>query len=452
MKLFLTMLMSMVGSVVFAYDIAVKNDDNVTLYYNYINDGKELELTYNKDDKYSGVVAIPESVTYMNRTRKVTCVGERAFFWSSKLTSVSIPSTITVLKEYAFMVSGIEKIIIKDISAWCKVKFKSGGDNGNGPFDGGARLYDDENKEITHLVIPNDVDTIEAHVFSNCRSLKKVSIPEGVKTIENHAFSECVNLETITIPTSVTAIGMQTFYHCSALKSLEIPDGIEGIEYGLMTNCENLETIVIGKDVKLISSTAFEGCKNLKKVIIRRLDTWCGIKCYSNPLSIAKHLYIYPNSEIINLVIPDGVEKISENAFSYCVNLRSVRFPPSLKSIEGAAFKDCNKIETVTSQIETPFAINGLTTNNSTFHKDVFYNATLYVPTGTMDYYKKENGWKDFSWVEERGNETNIYTAIQSFSPFSSFYSITGSQINKQRHGLYIIKMNDGTIRKKIVK
>ena len=29
----------------FAYDIAVENADGVTIYYNYINDGKELEVT-----------------------------------------------------------------------------------------------------------------------------------------------------------------------------------------------------------------------------------------------------------------------------------------------------------------------------------------------------------------------------------------------------------------------
>ena len=29
-----------------AYDIEVKNADGVTIYYNYINDGTELEVTF----------------------------------------------------------------------------------------------------------------------------------------------------------------------------------------------------------------------------------------------------------------------------------------------------------------------------------------------------------------------------------------------------------------------
>ena len=44
-KILLAMLMSMMGINAFAYDIEVKNADGVTIYYNYINDGMELEVT-----------------------------------------------------------------------------------------------------------------------------------------------------------------------------------------------------------------------------------------------------------------------------------------------------------------------------------------------------------------------------------------------------------------------
>ena len=42
--LFFTILMSMVSGNSYAYDFAVENDDGVTFYYNYINDGKDLEV------------------------------------------------------------------------------------------------------------------------------------------------------------------------------------------------------------------------------------------------------------------------------------------------------------------------------------------------------------------------------------------------------------------------
>ena len=76
-----------------AYDIEVKNSEGVTIYYNYINNGTELEVasypTYLL--KYSGSVVIPEEVTDGDETLKVTRIGERAFDCCFGLKSVSVP-------------------------------------------------------------------------------------------------------------------------------------------------------------------------------------------------------------------------------------------------------------------------------------------------------------------------------------------------------------------------
>ena len=56
----LSLLLLMVSMKASAY-IAVENEDGVTIYYNYINDKLELEVTYGFPE-YSGIVKIPESV------------------------------------------------------------------------------------------------------------------------------------------------------------------------------------------------------------------------------------------------------------------------------------------------------------------------------------------------------------------------------------------------------
>ena len=90
-KILLMLLMSMVGTKALAHDIEVQNADGKTIYYNYINDGTELEVTFRGSSyndysgEYQGNVAIPEEVTYMNRTRKVTSIGSGTFAACSSL-------------------------------------------------------------------------------------------------------------------------------------------------------------------------------------------------------------------------------------------------------------------------------------------------------------------------------------------------------------------------------
>ena len=90
--LFVMMVLPFMAS---AHDIEAQNADGVTIYYNYINNGTELEVTFrgSSHDSYSGEyqgnVVIPEEVTFMNRTRKVTSIGDDAFQYCSGLTSLN---------------------------------------------------------------------------------------------------------------------------------------------------------------------------------------------------------------------------------------------------------------------------------------------------------------------------------------------------------------------------
>ena len=135
---------------VHAYDIAVKNADGVTIYYNYINNGTEVEVTtsskYNL--RYSGSVVIPEEVTYGDEVLKVTRIGIGAFDQCTNLVSVTIPNGVTSIGDHAF--NNCNKII--------------------------------------SLAIPKSVTSIEGNAFYYCDKITSIDIPYGVTSIEDGTF------------------------------------------------------------------------------------------------------------------------------------------------------------------------------------------------------------------------------------------------------------------------
>ena len=335
--LFAMILLPLVAS---AYDIEVKNADGKTIYYNYINNGTELEVTYGgMSPMYGGNVVIPEEVTYMNRTRKVTSIGIEAF---------------------------------------------------------------SECKGLLSVIIPNSVTSIESSAFRYCSGLTYIKIGDSVTSIGGSAFSDCSKLTSITIPNTVTSIGNSAFYNCSGLTYIKIGDSVTSIGGSAFEGCSKLNSVNIPNSVTSIGSKAFEGCSGLTIVSITDIAAWCKISFYdasSNPLCYAKHLFVN-GFEITDLVIPNSVTSIGYGAFYNCSGLTSVTIPNNVTSIGSKAFEGAD-IPTVISLIENPFTIKGKTSDSRTFSKNTFINATLYVPKGTIEKYKATDGWKDFVFIEE---------------------------------------------------
>ena len=436
----LAALLSMVGNKVYAYDIAMENEDGVMIYYNYSSDGKELIVQ--SATKNSETVVIPEEVNYMNRTRKVTGIGDYAFQKCSSLISITIPKSMKSIGYNAFFeCNNLSKVIVKDIAAWCNISF---GWYYSNPLSYAHHLYSDENTEITDLDIPNSVTSIGHNAFQNCYGLTSVTIPNSVTSIGSNAFAGCWYLTSVTIPNSVTSIegwafaacssltsviipnsvtiiGRGTFQYCTGLTSVTIPNSVRNIENEAFNKCTSLTSVTIGTSVTSIRSQAFDNCPSLTSVHISDLETWCNIyfeDSNSNPLHNAHHLYM-GGEEVTNLVIPQNVTNINQFAFADCYELSSVTIPNSVTSIGDEAFRNCTGLTSVTigtsvtsigksafydcgilleviSKIENPFDIG-----TNTFTDNTYYNATLYVPTGTIDKYKATEGWKKFVFFEE---------------------------------------------------
>ena len=289
----LTLFMSMIGTKAYGHDIEVENADGKTIYYNYINDGTELEVTYRGSypgtysNEYDGAIVIPEEVTYMNRTRKVTSIGSEAFYGCYDLTSVTIGNSVTSIGICAFQYcSGLTSITIPN-------SVTSIGD---------YAFY--ECSGLTSVTIPNSVTSIGERAFYNCYNLTSIEIPNSVTSIGNYAFSGCSGLTSVTIPNSVTSIGERAFYNCYNLTSIEIPNSVTSIGNDAFSYCSGLTSVTIGNSVTSIGGGAFSYCRCLTSIEIPNSVTSIGSGAFSG----------WDLSEVISKI--ENPFKINTNTFS----------------------------------------------------------------------------------------------------------------------------------------
>ena len=215
--------------------------------------------------------------------------------------------------------------------------------------------------EITSVSLPDGLTSIRYHAFYDCDALTSITIPNSVTSIGDNAFRGCSSLTSVTIGNSVTSIGNEAFYDCSSLTSVTIPNSVTSIGGCAFQYCSSLTTVNYTGDVA----------------------SWCDIYFEdngANPMSEADRFYIN-DQEIKNLVIPNSVERINNNAFSGC-NFTSVTIPNSVTSIGDYAFEDCSR---VTMQGTTPPLISVGTFSD---------NATIFVPCSAIDAYLAAPVWQ----------------------------------------------------------
>ena len=292
MKKLIVFLFSLILSVVFSTSaLAVKIDG---IYYN-IFPGEIAQVTFG-EEKYSGEVVIPSSITVEGKEYPVTSIGQDAFRECSGLTSVTIPNTVTSIGASAF--------------AYCS--------------------------RLTSVDIPNSVTSIGGAAFRNCTGLTSVTIPNSVKSIGDYAFSQCKGLTSVTIPNSVTSIGNYAFAYCSGLTSVTIPNSVTSIGDYAFRNCSGLTSITIPNSVTSIGGAAFEGCSGLTSVTIGNSVTSIGTSAF------------WGCSGLTSVTIPNSVTSIGEGAFFDCSGLTSVTIPNSVTSIGNHAFYGCSGLTSLT--------------------------------------------------------------------------------------------------------
>ena len=368
-------------------------------------------VRYIGDSAFSGC----ESLTSITIPESVTSIGKYTFYGCSSLRNIIIDNDKVTFDSYdnnwgtRFSADNLSVTFMKN--------------PGNYAFYRCTRL--------TSITISTSVTSIGDSAFNGCSRLTSITIPENVTSIGESAFSGCSSLTSITIPASVTSIGNRAFSSCisltsitvdagnpnytseggilyniektiiltfpSASGSIVIPAGVTSIGGGAFSGCSNLATVTFaeGSQLEIISNRAFYQCKSLTSITIPASVTTIGDRMFTGCTSLTsikvdennphyagegeilynkeKNVVIaypaasgtvtiparvtaignsafYDCTSLTTVTFSEGslLETISNYAFSYCTSLTSITIPAGVTSIGGGAFSGCRNLATVT--------------------------------------------------------------------------------------------------------
>lgn len=319
-----------------------------------------LEYTAFYDHSKITSVTLPDTITVIQDNvfrdcpyltsvtlgKNTTSIGDTVFYNTVRLSHIDFGDSLISIGELTFANcdSLTSMTFPKTLEVLGEAAFYHCGQLANVLFAAGSDMIIGDNAfstcvKLTSINIPSRVKSIGTAAFNNCVSLINVTFEEGIEAIHQAAFMD-TKITTLTLPHSLKHTDW-AFYNLTTLTSVTLPSDAVAIGEHMFENCIRLASINIPTSVREIGDSAFEGCVSLTQVKIPESVTKLGEGAFQDCI------------HLVSINIPAGVSVISDYLFSGCLALEAVPISDKITSIGNWAFYRCETI----SELNIPSSV-----------------------------------------------------------------------------------------------
>ncbi len=272
--------------------------------------------------------------------------------------------------------------------------------------------------------MPNGIVTIGDSAFKNigCESL---NLP---KSVENFVWSGLPKIKSLNLEDINTWLKIGKYYDVKLNNSMS---NVLGAGYKMYVNNNLLADIIITDSNSIIPDYAFSDNSHINTVDVQSKSIGVGA---------------FSGSTITAVTTSEHLEQVEESAFANCVNLMHFEFGPSNSvSLGKYLFDGCGKLTSMIALCEPPVlpSMQGY---------DVFCNfncnaCTLLVPGEYIDLYRNHPVWSKFN-IGYSGIDDVVADDVIEVAR----YDINGILLTEPQSGINIVRYNNGTTKKELVK
>lgn len=260
----------------------------------------------NQNDDSNGYIIIPSTYNGLP-VKEIDSEIDSNF----EILSLRIPKSITTIKTLSFKYNCTSQALKYEgtLEDWMNINFET--ELSNPLIDCNSFYVLDEfgeMNEVTDIVIPETIKSINKYYLYGLKYLKSLTIPKSVELIDSNILGICkiktlyymgdvedwckitlnnsmfenvesvfftnsknefYSLKELVIPSSVKTIGAYQFSHLRMLKNIQFNEGLETIKQSAFKGCENLKNIDLPNSLISIGDNSFDDCPNLELVKVK---------------------------------------------------------------------------------------------------------------------------------------------------------------------------------------